>query len=306
MQRRFSAPMRRHRLDLVKQLQALEPVSACQDGRLSADGAARRDRVQRVVCGLVRADGAARSSSRTPREAETAQPEKETAMFDSLARRRTPPPPDRPPSTRVLHARQRDGGSVATVWIPTAPTIPPPRASRPPDALEKAGFRDAAGHRAGQQCAGRRARDPAQDRDDRRRAAAPADVASVTGYYDARARALVSTDGNTPPRRRPEADRRQAVAGGGQRHQGAARQPAEVVVGGPAVAHEQVNEQVETDLRRAELLALPLLFLLSFVFFRSVVAALLPLMVGVLTIVGTFLSCASPASSARSRSSPST
>jgi RND superfamily putative drug exporter len=37
------------------------------------------------------------------------------------------------------------------------------------------------------------------------------------------------------------------------------------------------------------MLAFPLLFLLSFVFFRSLVAALLPVMIGLLAIVGTFL-----------------
>ena len=50
-----------------------------------------------------------------------------------------------------------------------------------------------------------------------------------------------------------------------------------------------MNKQVEKDLRTAEMLAFPLLFLLSLLFFRSGVAALLPLMVGGLAIVGTFL-----------------
>ena len=62
-----------------------------------------------------------------------------------------------------------------------------------------------------------------------------------------------------------------------------------VTVGGYALAQEQVNQQVESDLQRAEMLAFPLLFLLSLLFFRSLVAALLPLMVGALAIVGTFL-----------------
>ncbi len=62
-----------------------------------------------------------------------------------------------------------------------------------------------------------------------------------------------------------------------------------VTVGGSALAERQVNTQVESDLRTAELYAFPLLFLLSLLFFRSLVAALLPLLVGVLAIVGTFL-----------------
>jgi uncharacterized membrane protein YdfJ with MMPL/SSD domain len=62
-----------------------------------------------------------------------------------------------------------------------------------------------------------------------------------------------------------------------------------VEVGGSALAQEQVNKQTESDLRRAEMLAFPLLFLLSLLFFRSLVASLLPLLVGGLAIVGTFL-----------------
>ena len=50
-----------------------------------------------------------------------------------------------------------------------------------------------------------------------------------------------------------------------------------------------MNKQAESDLRRAEMLAFPLLFLLSLLFFRSLVAALLPLLIGGLAIVGTFL-----------------
>ncbi len=62
-----------------------------------------------------------------------------------------------------------------------------------------------------------------------------------------------------------------------------------VSVGGPALAERQVNKQVERDLRTAELYAFPLLFLLSLLFFRSLVAALLPLLVGGVAIVGTLL-----------------
>ncbi|MEX2196099.1 MAG: efflux RND transporter permease subunit [Thermoleophilaceae bacterium] len=62
-----------------------------------------------------------------------------------------------------------------------------------------------------------------------------------------------------------------------------------VAIGGAVVAQAEVGETVERDLTRAELLAFPLLFLLSLLFFRSVVAALLPLLVGGLAIVGTFL-----------------
>jgi RND superfamily putative drug exporter len=62
-----------------------------------------------------------------------------------------------------------------------------------------------------------------------------------------------------------------------------------ITVGGNAAADAAVNTTVQEDLRRAEMLAFPLLFLLSFWFFRSLVAALLPLLVGGLAIVFTFL-----------------
>jgi uncharacterized membrane protein YdfJ with MMPL/SSD domain len=62
-----------------------------------------------------------------------------------------------------------------------------------------------------------------------------------------------------------------------------------VLVGGNAVAQAQINEKVESDLQRAELIAFPILFLLSLLFFRSLVAAALPLLVGGLAIVSTML-----------------
>ena len=63
----------------------------------------------------------------------------------------------------------------------------------------------------------------------------------------------------------------------------------DVTVGGNAVAQFEINQQVESDLQRAELIAFPLLLLLSLLFFRSLVAALLPLLVGGLAIVSTLM-----------------
>ena len=62
-----------------------------------------------------------------------------------------------------------------------------------------------------------------------------------------------------------------------------------VRVGGAAVAGPAVGDQVSEDLARAEMLAFPLLFGLSLVVFRGAIAALLPLFVGLLTIMTTFL-----------------
>jgi uncharacterized membrane protein YdfJ with MMPL/SSD domain len=61
-----------------------------------------------------------------------------------------------------------------------------------------------------------------------------------------------------------------------------------VTVGGGSVAFNQVGDQVETDLRKAEMLAAPILLLFSLLVFRSLVAALLPLAVGATTILITF------------------
>jgi RND superfamily putative drug exporter len=62
-----------------------------------------------------------------------------------------------------------------------------------------------------------------------------------------------------------------------------------VTVGGGELAQEQVGEQVSEDIARAELLAFPILFLLSLFVFRGVIAALLPLAVGGATIMISFL-----------------
>jgi uncharacterized membrane protein YdfJ with MMPL/SSD domain len=63
----------------------------------------------------------------------------------------------------------------------------------------------------------------------------------------------------------------------------------DVIAGGAAEANPAVGEQVSEDLARAELIAFPVLFLLSLWVFHGVVAGLLPLGVGLLTIMGTFL-----------------
>src|SRR5215204_6041840 len=117
-----------------------------------------------------------------------------------------------------------------------------------------------------------------------------ADIASVTSYLETRSRAFVSRNGDAtyiavalkPTDDKEQQDAAKAIADDLDGQPG-------VSVGGIALAQEQVNKQVEKDLRMAEMLAFPILFLLSLLFFRSGVAALLPLMIGGLAIVGTFL-----------------
>jgi uncharacterized membrane protein YdfJ with MMPL/SSD domain len=116
------------------------------------------------------------------------------------------------------------------------------------------------------------------------------DVASVTGYYGTRSPAFVSRDGDATyfavALNATEDKELQEV---GADIAGQLDDEPGVVVGGFAVAQEQVNSQVEEDLKKAEMLAFPLLFLLSLLFFRSLIASVLPLMIGGLAIVGTFL-----------------
>jgi len=116
------------------------------------------------------------------------------------------------------------------------------------------------------------------------------DVASVTSYLSTGASDFVSNGGDTtylavglePSEDRARQDAAERIA------DELAGEPG-VTVGGSSLAGRQVGTQVESDLRKAELYAFPLLFLLSLLFFRSLVAALLPLLVGVLAIIGTLL-----------------
>ncbi len=116
------------------------------------------------------------------------------------------------------------------------------------------------------------------------------DVARATSYYDTRSDDFVAHDRDAtyiavalrPTDDKAQQDAASAIADELNAEPG-------VTVGGGALAQEQVNKQTESDLRRAELLAFPLLFLLSLLFFRSLIASLLPLLVGGMAIVGTFL-----------------
>jgi uncharacterized membrane protein YdfJ with MMPL/SSD domain len=62
-----------------------------------------------------------------------------------------------------------------------------------------------------------------------------------------------------------------------------------VVVGGAAATVDELTKQTQDDLQRIELVALPVLLLLSFLVFRGLVAALLPVVVGGLSILTTLL-----------------
>ncbi|MFI6822764.1 MMPL family transporter [Micromonospora sp. NPDC050187] len=117
----------------------------------------------------------------------------------------------------------------------------------------------------------------------------PADrIEGVTDYWRTNASALVSTD-------RRETFAAVQIAGATENDRltnylavrGSLTSPdLDVTVGGPLALIDDVNTQSKADLTRAEALALPILFLLLILIFRNVLAALLPVLVGVLSIVG--------------------
>ncbi len=115
------------------------------------------------------------------------------------------------------------------------------------------------------------------------------DVATVSSYYDRHDPAMVSRDGRSTyvvAYFQPKSDLR--IQDDAKRLEAKFSGQRDVELGGGAIADAQVNTQVGNDLARAELFAFPIIFLLSLLFFRSLVASLLPPLLGVLAILLTF------------------
>src|SRR5215831_11262092 len=115
------------------------------------------------------------------------------------------------------------------------------------------------------------------------------DVAGVSSYYDSHEPAVVSRDGRSTyvvAYFLPKSDSR--IKDDATRLESQFAGQHDVKLGGLAVVNAQANTQVSHDLARAELLAFPLIFLLSLLFFRSLVASLLPPLLGGLAILATF------------------
>ena len=115
-------------------------------------------------------------------------------------------------------------------------------------------------------------------------------VAEVFSFYSTRDRAFVSRDGQSTfvaaVFKLADEDRASEAT---VDLQAELEQLPGVSAGGPSLLGETVGETVGEDLAKAEAMAFPLLFIASLFVFRGVIAALLPLFVGVLTIFGTFL-----------------
>ncbi len=60
----------------------------------------------------------------------------------------------------------------------------------------------------------------------------------------------------------------------------------EVDIAGPYAVYTDVNEETKADLAKAELISLPFVLLLSLIIFRSLTAALMPVLVGVVAVMG--------------------
>src|SRR5437763_5372427 len=102
------------------------------------------------------------------------------------------------------------------------------------------------------------------------------DVARVVSYYESHNPAMISHDRRSTyvlAYFKPLSDKRLSDDANTIEHAFAGQH--DVALGGGAIANAQVNKQVSHDLEHAELLAFPFIFLLSLLFFRSLVAALL-------------------------------
>lgn len=112
-------------------------------------------------------------------------------------------------------------------------------------------------------------------------------VVAAVDYYGSGDEALVSRDRHATYvvaslRGAPESAARAAAERLERRFAAAG----DVTLGGQALATPQFDEATQEDLRRAELIAAPLILLLLIWVFRGLVAALMPLLVGLLAVGG--------------------
>ena len=218
-------------------------------------------------------------------------------MLDALARLRLPAPRAAWSSAAVVVLRRRRRArraAVADRLDPYGADDPATESVKADNLLEDAGYRDTGVivlvedvdvADAADASSGSR-RSSAQLRaTPRRRLGQPATTTPARAPSSPR-------DGDADlPRGRPEADRRQGSARTrreriADRARRRARRHGRRAARSP---RSRSTSRSSPTCARAELLAFPLLFLLSLLFFRSLVAALLPLLVGGLAIVGTFL-----------------
>jgi len=114
-------------------------------------------------------------------------------------------------------------------------------------------------------------------------------VAAVLDWRSAHNPAMVAHDRRSTyliAALRPLSDKEQEEAG--KRLLASFAGDPQVTLGGNPVANEEISKTIEDDLRRAELLAVPLIVLLSFFLFRGFVASLLAPIAGAVTVLVSF------------------
>ncbi len=117
------------------------------------------------------------------------------------------------------------------------------------------------------------------------------DLAGVASYWTTHSPAMKSEDGTKAivvASIRGSVDNEREVTTRLTETYGGTHDGLRVDVGGENGVFRDVNSQVSSDLARAESIAIPIILVLLVIAFRSLVAALLPLMVGVIAIFGTF------------------
>ncbi|MEU6849536.1 MMPL family transporter [Actinacidiphila alni] len=130
----------------------------------------------------------------------------------------------------------------------------------------------------------------AQGRELASRLAADPDITGVTSYWDTHAPVLRARDGGSAmitARIKGDDD---AIATSVKRIAPAYRGthgPVEVSVGGSAAVRHELQSTIQDDLVKAEMIALPVTLVLLVMVFGSAIAALLPLGVGIIAILGT-------------------
>ena len=119
------------------------------------------------------------------------------------------------------------------------------------------------------------------------------DVAGVTSFWSTGSPSLVSSDGRSTLvvlQLAGETDAERAEAYDRVADELVPSGAVEVLRGGAVPTGADIGEQVEADIVRAELLSFPVLLVLLVVVFGGLVAASLPLLVGMVAVLGAFLS----------------